>query len=164
MNTRLSGLGGKKKGVKGSEQVNASDDKMATLTSASDANKATISANDVSAVCTDLGLSLRKDHLSEWHEIIASIQESIDVVSALPDYVPIVDLDQYPRKSVHRPDPKENDGNAWAWKVRIEGVNENGILHGTTFCLKDNIAVKDVPMLVGTDVFEGYVPNTDASM
>ena len=29
--------------------------------------------------------------------------------------------------------------------------------------LKDNIAVKDVPMLFGTDMFTEYVPDVDAS-
>jgi Asp-tRNA(Asn)/Glu-tRNA(Gln) amidotransferase A subunit family amidase len=29
--------------------------------------------------------------------------------------------------------------------------------------LKDNIAVKDLPMLFGTDMFTNYVPDVDAS-
>jgi Asp-tRNA(Asn)/Glu-tRNA(Gln) amidotransferase A subunit family amidase len=32
-----------------------------------------------------------------------------------------------------------------------------------SIALKDNIAVKDVPMLFGTDIFADYVPDVDAS-
>jgi hypothetical protein len=47
-------------------------------------------------------------------------------------------------------------------KVRIDGSSE-GPLKGMRMALKDNIAVKDVPMLFGTDMFTDYVPDVDAS-
>lgn len=79
--------------------------------------------------------------------------------------MPCVDTEQYPRQNVHRPTPGDNPGNAWAWKVRIDGDKDDGaLLSNVTFALKDNVAVKDVPMLVGTDVFTGYVPDTDATV
>ncbi|KAK6381028.1 hypothetical protein LTS17_005229 [Exophiala oligosperma] len=138
---------------------------MATLAAASEANKKKITAEDVVDVIGDLNLSLPESDVSQWHDIIASVQESIDVVNSLPDYVPCVDTEQYPRQNVHRPTPGDNPGNAWAWKVRIDGDKDDGaLLSNVTFALKDNIAVKDVPMLVGTDVFTGYVPDTDATV
>ncbi|KAK5025401.1 hypothetical protein LTS07_008252 [Exophiala sideris] len=138
---------------------------MATLAAASEANKAQITAQDVLDIVRSLNVLLPECEVSEWHDIIASVQESIDVVEALPDYVPIVDTDRYPRQNVARPSPDENPGNAWAWKVRIEGnKDDSGILSRIAFALKDNIAVKDVPMLVGTDVFTDYIPDTDATL
>ncbi|KIW16775.1 hypothetical protein PV08_03965 [Exophiala spinifera] len=138
---------------------------MATLAAASEANKATITAQDVVDVVGSLNLSLPERDIAQWHDIIASVQESIDVVSSLPDYLPHADTEQYPRSNIHRPPPEDNPGNAWAWKVRIEGDKDEGaLLSDVTFALKDNIAVKNVPMLVGTDVFTDYVPDTDATV
>ncbi|TPX11775.1 uncharacterized protein E0L32_007512 [Thyridium curvatum] len=136
---------------------------MATLTAASEANKAKVTAEKVAQCVADVGLSLPPQHMQQWHEIIASVQESIDLVESLPNYYPKVDLEKYPRKDVHRPANKDNKGNAWAWKARIEGQTD-GPLAGITFCLKDNIAVKDVPMLLGTDMFTDYTPEMDATI
>lgn len=135
---------------------------MATLTAASDSHKQRISAESIQNAAQNVGLQLKPEELTDWHEIIASVQESIDIVDSIPDYFPEVDLATYPRQNVHRPTAEDNEGNAWAWKAKIEG-KAGGPLSGVSFCLKDNIAVKDVPMLLGTDVFTDYVPKTDAS-
>jgi amidase len=135
---------------------------MATLTAASESHKQRISAQDVQDAAKSIGVSLKPEQVKEWHEIIASVQESIDIVDSLPDYFPEVDTTTFPRLHVHRPAPEENEGNAWAWRATIEGRKE-GPLAGISFCLKDNITVKDVPMLLGTDMFTDYVPKTDAS-
>lgn len=138
---------------------------MATLAAASEANKSKITAQDVVEIVESLHLRLPESDVSQWHDIIASVQESIDAVEALPDYVPNVDLTRYPRQNVHRPAPEQNPGNAWAWRARIEGdKGEDLPLSGLSVALKDNIAVKDVPMLVGTEVFTGYIPDTDATI
>jgi amidase len=135
---------------------------MATLQSASAASKDRVSTDTIRDLISELGLELPQKDLAEWRELIASVQDSIDIVDGLADYVPHVDLERFPRRDVHRPKPCKNPGNAWAWKVKIDGQT-GGSLEGLTFCLKDNIAVKDVPMLVGTDVFTDYTPNVDAS-
>lgn len=135
---------------------------MATVNTASDANKQTVTLERILAVTSSLGVGIPAADIEDWHSLLASNQHSIDVVESLPDYLPYVDLERFPRKDVHRPKPKDNEGNAWAWKVRIEGAKE-GPLKGLNVALKDNIAVKDVPMLFGTDMFTGYVPNVDAS-
>jgi amidase len=135
---------------------------MATVNTASDANKQAVTLQKIQAVTTSLGLKIPPSDLDDWHALLASNQDSIDVVESLPDYLPHVDLDRFPRKDVHRPEGKDNEGNAWAWKVRIDGASE-GPLKGMRMALKDNIAVKDVPLLFGTDMFTDYVPDVDAS-
>ncbi|KXT12319.1 hypothetical protein AC579_7629 [Pseudocercospora musae] len=40
----------------------------------------------------------------------------------------------------------------------------DGLLAGKTVALKDMISVKDVPMLMGTEFVEGFIPNTDATV
>lgn len=139
---------------------------MATLTSATAVNKDRITATKLVDVLSDLDLALPPEHLAQWHDIIASVQESIDIVNALPNYFPPVNQDAYPRLDVHRPKPEDNKGNAWAWKAHIAGpeaADSRSPLYGVTACLKDNIAVKDVPMLLGTDIFTDYTPSMDAS-
>lgn len=136
--------------------------KMATLTTASDSNKTIVTVEKISHVLDKIGISLKPDKSVQWHDIIASVQESIEIVQDLPDYFPPVDLDKYPRINVHRPPTHENEGNAWAWKSHIQG-KAGGPLSGVTFCLKDNITVEDVPMLLGTDMITDYTPQTDAS-
>ncbi|CZR68188.1 related to amidase [Phialocephala subalpina] len=119
---------------------------MATVNTASDVNKQTIILEKIKA-----------------HSLLASNQDSIHIVENLPDYLPTTDLERFPRRDVHRPKLEDNKGNAWAWKVRIEGAKE-GPLKGVSMALKENIAVKDVPMLFGTNIFEDYVPDVDATV
>ncbi|KAH8884204.1 Glutamyl-tRNA amidotransferase subunit A [Thozetella sp. PMI_491] len=140
---------------------------MATLTAATSNHKEKITPAQVSDALAGVNLTLPPSHLSQWHEIIASVQESIEMVASLPDYFPEVDIERYPRQEMHWPTAEENEGNAWAWKTKIEGANAReggGLLSGVTLCLKDNIAVKDVPMLLGTDMFTDYVPAMDATI
>jgi amidase len=40
----------------------------------------------------------------------------------------------------------------------------SGLLAGKTIALKDNISVKDVPSLMGTEFVTGFVPNLDATV
>jgi amidase len=135
---------------------------MATFGIASSKSRQKITIQDVENLTRDIGVELPEEHKAEWRDLIASVQDSIDVVEALADYVPEVDLERFARKNVHRPERKDNPGNAWAWKATVEGAS-HGPLSGVTFCLKDNIALKDVPMLVGTEVFTEYTPDVDAS-
>lgn len=66
---------------------------------------------------------------------------------------------------MHFPDKTENSHGAWAWKCNIVDQKQNaGKLKGKTFALKDNIAVKSVPMLLGTNFIKGYVPDCDATV
>jgi len=135
---------------------------MATTNTATNANKQTVTLERIRAITSSLGIEIPAQDLDDWHSLLASNQDSIDFVNSLPDYVPLVDLARFPRKDVHRPAVEENEGNAWAWKVTIDGEPE-GPLKGMKMALKDNITVKDVPMLFGTDMFTDYVPDVDAS-
>ena len=67
---------------------------------------------------------------------------------------------------MHFPTAEENPYGAWTWKSNIsdKSPNSNSLLQGRTVALKDCIAVKDVPMLLGTDFFTDYAPATDATV
>ena len=95
------------------------------------------------------------------------MKESKEAISHVSqDYVPAVDEARFERKNVHFPTEDENPFGAWAWKCDISDRDAQGssLLHGKTVALKDCIAVKDVPMLLGTDFFTDYVPTTDATI
>jgi amidase len=76
-----------------------------------------------------------------------------------------VDEQRFPRENTHFPEKAQNSHGAWAWKCSIiDKQAKGGKLHGKTFALKDNIAVKDVPMLLGTNFIKDYVPDCDATV
>jgi amidase len=70
---------------------------------------------------------------------------------------------KYPRSGAYRPEPEENALGAWYWKCRIPGSG-SGPLAGKRVAIKDNVCVAGVPMMNGTSVLEGYVPETDATI
>lgn len=70
---------------------------------------------------------------------------------------------KYSRTEGHRPGPEEDPLNAWYWKCSIKGA-PSGKLVGKKLAIKDNICVAGVPMMNGSAVLEGYVPDIDASV
>ncbi|WVW83102.1 hypothetical protein I302_105120 [Kwoniella bestiolae CBS 10118] len=109
------------------------------------------------------GLTLKPDDVEDYTRILAGAHEVFQKIINLPDYVPVVDK-RFSRQNVHAPTPAENEHNAWAWKVSVKDDSPSGPLKGLTVCLKDNIALADVPCSVGTSYIEDWVPNTDATV
>jgi amidase len=70
---------------------------------------------------------------------------------------------RYPREDVRAPGLEENPFNAWYWKCSIKG-KADGPLRGKRVVVKDNICVAGVPMMNGSRVMEGYVPDVDATV
>src|SRR5439155_14344366 len=70
---------------------------------------------------------------------------------------------RHPRTPGHRAAPEENPLNAWYWRCSIRGTAQ-GPLAGKRVAIKDNVAVAGVPMMNGTSVLEGYVPEGDATI
>lgn len=59
----------------------------------------------------------------------------------------------------------QNTHGAWAWRCSLIDERPNyGLLAGKTIALKDNISVKNVPSLMGTDFITGFVPDLDATV
>jgi amidase len=70
---------------------------------------------------------------------------------------------KYPRTSGYRPPPEENPLNAWYWRCSIKGAG-SGILKGKKVAIKDNTCVAGIPMMNGSAILEGYVPDVDATV
>jgi amidase len=72
-------------------------------------------------------------------------------------------LVRYARSPGRRAHPEENRLGAWYWKTEIAGAS-SGPLSGKTVAIKDNVCVAGVPMMNGSSVLEGYIPEADASV
>lgn len=89
-----------------------------------------------------------------------SMLESYDIVDhVIEPELPV----KYRRTLGWRPSAKENPLNAWYWRTTIEHARK-GKLSGKKIALKDNISLAGVPMMNGTKVLEGYIPQIDATI
>ena len=70
---------------------------------------------------------------------------------------------KYPRSPGYRPPASENRLNAWYWKCAIKGA-ASGKLAGKKIAIKDNVCVAGIPMMNGSNVLEGFVPDVDATI
>jgi len=106
------------------------------------------------------GMSLSDEELMEYLVIIEPTMQAYDRLDAMPDNLPEV---RYPRSPGHFPDPSENELNAWYVKNTIVGAPD-GPLRGKHIVLKDNICLAGVPMMNGSSIMEGYIPEIDATI
>ncbi|KAL1404965.1 hypothetical protein Q8F55_008577 [Vanrija albida] len=124
-----------------------------------------ITTTTVRDTLAPLGLALDPAEEADYTGFLVGGWEEWNRVLEMDDYVTPVDEDRFPRTEVHRPGGDDNPANAWAWRARIEDKERRGgILAGKTVALKDNIAVKGVPCLLGTDYIRDWVPAVDATL
>jgi len=111
-------------------------------------------------IAGSFGMTLNSEDASSFRNLMAGSIASYNRLDQLPEpKLPV----QYPRTSGYRPSAKENSWNAWYWKTDIKGATQ-GILAGKKVAIKDNICVAAVPMMNGSRVLEGYVPELDATV
>src|SRR5437016_1580143 len=70
---------------------------------------------------------------------------------------------KYRRDPGYRPPASENRFNAWYWRCSIKDA-QSGPLAGKKIAIKDNVCVAGIPMMNGSAVLEGYVPDVDATL
>ncbi len=115
---------------------------------------------DLRRAAQQLGMSPSDDYLHAVDEITGPLAQAYAALDAMPDELPPV---KYPRGPVSRPQGDENRYGAWYVKTSIKG-KPSGPLAGWRIALKDNICLAGVPMMIGADIFEGYVPEVDATI
>ena len=106
------------------------------------------------------GFELSLDDINNFRKLMKPRIAHLQELETLPDYLPEV---KYPRQSGHPPEPEDNLYNAWCRKVVVKGAPA-GKLHGKRIALKDNIMLAQVPMMHGTWLMDGYVPEVDATV
>jgi amidase len=107
-----------------------------------------------------LGMNPSDDYLAAVEEIVTPLAGAYAALDAAPDELPEV---KYPRGEFHRPGADENPHGAWYVKTSIKG-KPGGKLAGRRVALKDNICLAGVPMMIGAQLLEGYVPEVDATI
>ncbi len=107
-----------------------------------------------------LGLDLTN---AEAHEYLGSMErliESYKIVDGLSDERPVTPSN---RTYFEWPEVGQNLHNAWYVKTNISGANYGKLL-GKNVVLKDNICLSGIPMMNGSRLFEGLVPQIDATV
>jgi amidase len=115
---------------------------------------------DLRRAANQLGMTPSEDYLLAVEQIVTPLAAAYAALDAVPDELPAV---KYPRGPVHRPRGEENRFGAWYVKTSIKG-KAGGKLAGRRLALKDNVCLAGVPMMIGADLLDGYVPDVDATI
>ncbi len=111
-------------------------------------------------IAADHRLHLSDADLESFRRLIGRALESYRRVERLAAPAPAV---AYPRGPGYRPRPEDNPYNAWYWRCSIRGAAD-GALGGKRVAVKDNVCVAGIPMMNGSSILEGYVPEFDATI
>ena len=114
----------------------------------------------VAEISDHLGLEIPESDLQDYVDQINEALATVEMINSIPQPTPEV---AYPRTPGYRPDAKENPYNAWYMKTDIKGA-PSGILAGKTFAIKDSVCVAGVPMMNGSPLIEGHIPDYDATV
>ncbi|KAI1879457.1 hypothetical protein JX265_002411 [Neoarthrinium moseri] len=124
-----------------------------------------VKKGDAEEILKGIGVNIDQSDSDDYHVLLAAVHDVAEHLISLPDYQPIPDRKRYPRENIHLATSSEQAfGHAWAHKFLIRGNKEGRYLKHKTVCLKDCIAVADVPQFFGSDAFPAWTPSTDATV
>src|SRR5438093_311504 len=116
--------------------------------------------DDLAHLAASFSLNVTKEDLESFQGLMADMLASYTRLDELPE--PLLPV-TYPRHPGFRPQPAENPLGAWYWRTELKGA-PSGPLAGKTVAIKDNVCVAGVPMMNGSSVLEGYLPEIDATI
>ncbi len=118
------------------------------------------SVSMLTQIAADHGIALDTVDAAAYRGLMAGLVRSCRRIEEFPELkLPV----KYPRTPGHRPHPSENPFNGWYWRCEIEGADD-GVLKGQRVAVKDAVSVAGVPMMNGSRVLEGFVPDIDATV
>src|SRR5437667_689555 len=106
------------------------------------------------------GMHLNDADLESFRGLMSAIFESYRRIDQLSE--PALPV-RYTRTGGYRHTAEENPMNACDQQCSIKGA-ASGPLAGKRIAIKDNVCVAGVPMVNGSSVLEGYVPECDATI
>lgn len=118
------------------------------------------SAQQISSLARHYEIELSPEEAATYAKLIGGAVFAYRRIEELPELKPPV---KYPRTPGYRPSSEENPFNAWYWKTEIKGA-AHGPLKGERIGVKDAICVAGVPMMNGSQLLDGYVPDIDATI
>src|SRR5947207_9326239 len=108
----------------------------------------------------DFGLVLTAEELAACQEAFKRpLASYVRLDELLPPALALI----APRSPGYRPAASENSYGAWYWKTNIQ-TGAEGLLSGKKVAIRDNSRVAGVPMMNGSALLEGYVPELDATV
>lgn len=115
---------------------------------------------EISNLASEFGMTLSDDDAASFVGLIKPLMRSYETLDRLTEPKPLV---KYARTPGYRPQPSDNIHNAWYWRAEVRGASD-GPLSGRTVVLKDTTCLAGIPMMNGTAVLEGFVPDIDATI
>ncbi|XP_061178945.1 amidase-like [Saccostrea echinata] len=115
-----------------------------------------ISEDEIKTIADDLRLKLTTEETSALYDFCGDVCKDYQRVYEIVSPTPTV---KYPRTPGYR----ETKDDSWYYRCDIKGT-EKGLLAGKTVAIKDNVCVAGVPMMNGSKILEGFVPDRDATI
>ncbi|RJX47674.1 amidase [Halonotius pteroides] len=106
-------------------------------------------------------MDLTDEEVQDFEELIAATLAGYERLDELSVTDPALEYTN--RDPGYKPDIEEDPLNAFVRKCEVKGA-ESGPLAEYDVGLKDNISLAGVEMTCGSKLFEGYVPETDATV
>ncbi|HET7324690.1 MAG TPA: amidase [Halococcus sp.] len=106
-------------------------------------------------------IDLTDEEVEDFAAIIPETLAGYERLDELADYTPAVEYTD--RDFGYKPDTEEDPLNAFVTKCEVKGT-DSGLLDGYAVGLKDNVNLAGVEMTLGSKLFDGYVPSTDATI
>jgi amidase len=106
-------------------------------------------------------IDLTDEEVEDFAAIVPGVLAGYERLDELVD--PRPRIEHTDRDPGYKPGPEEDPLNAFVTKCRVSGADD-GPLAGYEVGIKDNVAVAGVEMTLGSKLFEGYVPSTDATI
>ena len=108
----------------------------------------------------DFGIEMPEEDAGAYRNLMKGPMASYRVLEEVPEWRP---EQKYPRNAGYRPCAEEIPYNGWYWRCNIEG-SKSGILKGYDVGIKDPICVAGIPLMNGTRMLEGFIPDIDATL
>jgi amidase len=118
------------------------------------------SVREIRALADEFGIEMSDTEAESYQTCMQGPIASYRRLEELPEFRPPV---KYPRAPGYRPAAKDNPFNAWYWRCHIEGA-PSGSLKGYDVGIKDPICVAGVPLINGSRILEGFIPDIDATV
>ena len=115
---------------------------------------------ELERIAKSYNLALSRDDLTSFRNLMDGVLASYCRLDQFAEPTLAV---KYPRDAGFRPPTSDNRLNAWYWRCSIKGAT-SGPLAGKKIAIKDNVCVAGIPMMNGSNVLEGYVPDVDATI
>ena len=118
------------------------------------------SVSRVLEMADSFGIDMNNEEAELYRGFMQGVINSSRRIDQMTEDKPEV---KYPRTTGYRPNPDDNPYNAWYWRSEIKGSGK-GVLKGLKVGIKDAVCVAGLPMMNGSRLFEGWVPDIDATI